>query len=64
MLNGAMMAQTHYRLGNLLARRGDKEQAVAHYRETLRLKPDYTQAQQALDNILEKPASPQGVPRQ
>ena len=64
MVNAAMMAQTHYRLGNLLARRGDKEQAVAHYREALRLKPDFTQAQTALDNILENPASPQGVPRQ
>jgi tetratricopeptide (TPR) repeat protein len=64
MANGAMMAQTHYRLGNLLAKRDDKEQAAAHYREALRLKPDYTQAQQALENVLGNTASPQGVTRQ
>jgi hypothetical protein len=57
------MAQTHYRLGNLLAKRDDKDQAAAHYREALRLKPDYTQAQQALDSITDNPASPQGVTR-
>jgi Flp pilus assembly protein TadD len=52
MANIGMSAQTHYRVGSLLVKKGEKDQAVAHYREALRLKPDYSQAKQALDSIL------------
>ena len=47
----SMVAQTHFKLGRLLAKTGKRKEAIQNFREALRLKPDFTQAQQALNNI-------------
>ncbi len=49
--DNSMSAQTHFRLGKLLAKTGRAGEAVQHYRDALRLKPDYSQVQQALKSI-------------
>lgn len=46
-----MSAQIHFKLGRLLAKTGNRNDAIEHYREALRLKPDYAPAQQALSGI-------------
>jgi Flp pilus assembly protein TadD len=48
-----MAAQTHFRLGRLLAKTGKRNEAIQHYREAVRLKPDYAQAQQALNSLFD-----------
>jgi tetratricopeptide (TPR) repeat protein len=40
--------EAHHNLGVLAERRGDREAAVAHYREALRYRPDYAPSRQAL----------------
>jgi tetratricopeptide (TPR) repeat protein len=45
-----LAAQIHKNLGSSLALLGDHEQAVDHYREALRLKPDLAEAHNALGN--------------
>jgi Flp pilus assembly protein TadD len=47
----AMAAQTHFKLGRLLAKTGKRKEAVENFKEALRLRPDFTQAQQALNSI-------------
>jgi len=49
--NLEMAVQFHYRLGNLLAKKGDAGQAAQQYREALRLKPDYLPASEALRKL-------------
>jgi len=46
-----MAAQTHFKLGRLLAKTGKRKEAAENFKEALRLKPDFAQAQQALNNI-------------
>ena len=45
-------------LGVTLARQGHHPEAVAHYREALRLKPDYPEALRQLSNETRAPAQP------
>ena len=47
-----MAAQTHFKLGRLLAKTGKRKEAIQHYTEAVRLKPDFAQAQQALNSII------------
>jgi tetratricopeptide (TPR) repeat protein len=49
--NSALASQAHYRLANLILKKGDTARAASHYREALRLKPDFLQAQQALNRL-------------
>jgi tetratricopeptide (TPR) repeat protein len=43
---------SHYHLGLALAQQGALEDAEQHYRQALRLRPDYARAQYALGNVL------------
>jgi len=45
-------AQTHYQMGQALAKKGRSNDAIARYRKALELDPSLTQAQQALDELL------------
>jgi tetratricopeptide (TPR) repeat protein len=45
-------ALAHYNLGNALADQGKVQEAVQHYEQALRLKPDYTDAHHNLGNAL------------
>ena len=49
--NVEMAVQLHYRLGNLLTKKGDAPQAAEHYREALKLEPDFSPAVEALRKI-------------
>jgi Tfp pilus assembly protein PilF len=49
--NVEMAVQLHYRLGNVLTKKGDAPKAAEHYREALRLKPDFSPAVDALRKI-------------
>lgn len=51
--DSTMAAQTHFRLGKLFAKTGKRNEAAQHYNEALRLKPDYAQAKQALNQLLD-----------
>jgi len=53
----AMAAQTHFKLGRLLAKTGKRKEAVENFKEALRLKPDFAQAQQALNSITQENGS-------
>jgi protein O-mannosyl-transferase len=53
-LINSLSAQMHYKIGFLLEKKGEAQKAVPHYREALRLKPDYSQAQQSLTQLLGK----------
>jgi tetratricopeptide (TPR) repeat protein len=44
----------HNNLGNLLLRKGELDEAISHFRETMRLKPDYEVAYYNLANTLLK----------
>jgi len=46
-----MAVQCHYRLGNLLARKGEVNKAAEQYRNALRLKSDFQPAIEALRKI-------------
>jgi tetratricopeptide (TPR) repeat protein len=46
-----LAASIHLSLGNLMAARGQASDAAAHYREALRLKPDFVPAQQRLKQL-------------
>jgi Flp pilus assembly protein TadD len=46
-----MAVQWHYRLGNLLARKGEVNEAAQQYRDALRLKSDFQPALEALRKI-------------
>lgn len=41
----------HYRLGQILARAGEKQKAVAEYQQALKLKPDFEEAKQAMQKL-------------
>ncbi len=45
-------AEAHNNLGIALARKGKIEDAVAHFREALRIKPDFVDAHNALRKTL------------
>ncbi|RKZ91848.1 MAG: hypothetical protein DRQ43_09635, partial [Gammaproteobacteria bacterium] len=45
-------AKAHKSLGVAMARTGNFEGAVTHFREALRIKPDYIQAENLLNEIL------------
>ncbi len=47
-------AEAHYYLGFLMAQQGKLKDAVYHYTEALRIKPDYPEAIQNLGEITEK----------
>jgi tetratricopeptide (TPR) repeat protein len=49
--NSDLAASIHLSLGNLTAARGQASDAAAHYREALRLKPDFVPAQQRLKQL-------------
>jgi len=49
--NAEMAVQFHYRLGNILAKRGDSPQAAEHFRSALRLRPDFAPAVEALRKL-------------
>lgn len=44
----------HYNLGIVLAQRGRLEQALIHYQEAIRIRPDYPDARSRLAEVLEK----------
>lgn len=46
-----LCARIHLSLGNLMSARGDASGAAAHYREALRLKPDFLPAEQRLRQL-------------
>jgi Tfp pilus assembly protein PilF len=58
----------HNNYGVLLLNQGRIDRAILHFRETLRLKPNYRQARINLDNALrqKKPTRPvrKGLPQQ
>jgi tetratricopeptide (TPR) repeat protein len=43
--------EAHYKLGRLLAQLGQREQAVAHFTEALRLNPDYADVKEQLREL-------------
>jgi len=47
----APLFKAHFLLGNILAKQGDKPQAMAQYRETLELVKNFEPAQEALDRL-------------
>ena len=47
--------QAHYNLGIALDASGDVREAIAAYREAIRLKPDYAEAHYNLGNALREP---------
>ena len=44
-------AEAHHKLGKAVASRGESEEAIAHYRQALKIKPDF-----ALARVGETPA--------
>jgi len=54
LVDRSMAAQVHYKLATLLAKRGDNQTAMLHYRQALKLRPGFVQAQQGLDSVLFK----------
>jgi tetratricopeptide (TPR) repeat protein len=44
-------ALTHYNLANALLRLSRSEEAVSHYRESYRLRPDFAPARQMLERL-------------
>jgi tetratricopeptide (TPR) repeat protein len=42
-------AKAHFNLGNVLEQQGRRGEAIAHFREALRLKSDYSQARIRLE---------------
>ena len=44
--------QAHNNLGNALAQKGDIREAINHYRETVRLKPDLVSVRKNLEMVL------------
>ena len=40
-------------MGMILMRQGQREAAIAHYKEALRLKPDYADAQRQLSSAMQ-----------
>jgi tetratricopeptide (TPR) repeat protein len=49
--NSDLAASIHLSLGNLMAAQGQASDAAAHYREALKLKPDFVPAQQRLKQV-------------
>ena len=47
-------AEAHYNLGNVLAGRGQIDEAIAHFKKALEIKPDYAEARRSLDQAREK----------
>ena len=45
-------ALAHYNLGNALLQNGEMKEAIDHYREVLKLKPDLVAAQKNLETVL------------
>jgi len=45
-------AEAHNNLGNALVQKGEIKEAIDHYRETLKLKPDLVAAQKNLETAL------------
>ena len=48
-------AKVHYNLGLLLAKNGQTDEAIKVFEETLKLKPDYTDAKNSLEMYVKKP---------
>lgn len=44
-------AEAHYNMGLGFALQGKRDEAIAHFREALRLKPDYAEAARQLENL-------------
>ena len=47
--------EAHFNLALALWRQGKRDEAMAHLREALRLKPDYAEAQAQLKSMLGRP---------
>jgi tetratricopeptide (TPR) repeat protein len=45
-------AEAHYRLAQALSQQHKSKEAIFHYREALRIKPEFPGAKAALDQIL------------
>ena len=45
-------AEAHYNLGEALVTEGKNEEAVSHYKEAIRIRPDYAAAQKNLETAL------------
>jgi len=50
--NNELAARIHFSLGELMEGKGDMREAAIHYREALRLKPDFVPAQQRIRQIV------------
>ena len=44
-------AEAHYNLGQALAALGQRDEAIAHFKETLRLAPNYRDAREQLKKL-------------
>ena len=56
-------AEAHNNLGNVLAGRGQIDEAIAHYQKALEIKPDYADARRNCELALAgKKASCRGLP--
>ncbi len=49
-----ILARAHYNLGSAVGRQGDFDGAVLHYREAIRLRPDYEKAHYSLAWVFER----------
>jgi tetratricopeptide (TPR) repeat protein len=45
--------EAHYGLGVALLRQGKLDESIGHFTEALRLKPDFAQARQSLDEAMQ-----------
>ena len=52
-------AAGHYNIANILARRGDLEQAAGRYRQAIAIKPDLAEAHNNLGNIFKELGQPE-----
>ena len=50
--NNSSDYQAHFNLALSMSRVGRKDEAIAHYREALRINPNYAEAQRALAELL------------
>ena len=56
-------AETHFNWGTTLTLVGDNAGAIEHFREALRLKPDFPAASESLQQIEGQPARPAKPPK-
>ena len=49
-----LVAEVHYNIAGILAKQGNRDEAIMEYQKTLRLNPQFREAQKALDTIVPK----------